>query len=69
MVYQFGIRLEIINIRIFMNVGIFKFRIFFILDSRITLMIEQLTIPCSIPPARHLVDSIYPCFEDNKYKI
>ena len=69
MVYQFGNRLELIVDRIFVNFGICKYWIFFILDSRITSMIQRLTIPYSIPAARQRVDSIYPRFEDNKYEI
>jgi hypothetical protein len=36
MVYLFGSRLELIVVRISVNAGIRKYRIFFILDSRIT---------------------------------
>jgi hypothetical protein len=69
MVYPFGNRLETIVVRIFVNTGIRKYRIFFILDSRITSTLQRLTIPCGIQAARHRVDLIYPRFEDNKYKI
>jgi hypothetical protein len=69
MVYQFGNRLELIVVRISVNVGIRKGRIFFILDSRITLTLQRLTLPWGILAARHRVDSIYPRFEDNEYKI
>jgi hypothetical protein len=69
MVYQFGNRLELIVVRISVNVGIRKCRIFFILDSRITSTLQRLTLPCGIPTVRHHVDSIYPQFKDNEYKI
>ena len=69
MVYQFGNRLELIIVRISVNVGIRKYWIFFILDLKITLMLQRLTIPCGILAAHHHVDSIYLQFEDNKYEI
>jgi hypothetical protein len=69
MVYPFGSRLELIVIRISVNAGIRKYRIFFILDSKITSTLQRLTIPCGIQVARHRLDLIYPRFEDNKYKI
>jgi hypothetical protein len=69
MVYQFRNRLELIVVRISINVGIRIGRIFFILDSRITSMLQRLTLSCDIPTVHHRVDSIYPRFEDNEYKI
>jgi hypothetical protein len=69
MVYQFGNRLKLIVVRISVNDGSRKSRIFFILDSRITSTLQRLTLPCGIPAAGHCVDSIYPRIEDNKYKI
>jgi hypothetical protein len=69
MVYQFGNRLELIVVRISINVGIRKGWIFLILDSKITSTLQRLNPPCDIPAARHRVDSIYPQFEDNEYKI
>jgi hypothetical protein len=69
MVYPFGNKLEAIVVRISVNTGIRKYRIFFILDSRITSTLQRLTIPYGLQVARHRVDLIYPRFEDNKYKI
>jgi hypothetical protein len=69
MVYPFGDKLEAIVVRISVNTGIRKYRIFFILDSRITSTLQRLTIPCSLQAACHCVDLIYSRFEDNKYKI
>jgi hypothetical protein len=68
-VYQFRNRLELIVVRISVKVGIRKGRIFFILDSRITSTLQRLTFPCGILATRYHVDSIYPQFEDNEYKI
>jgi hypothetical protein len=48
MVYPFGNRLEMIVVRISVNVGIRKCWIFFILDSRITSTLQWLTITCGI---------------------
>jgi hypothetical protein len=69
MVYQFENRLELIVVRISVNVGIRKGQKKFILDSRITSTLQRLTLPCGIPAVHHRVDSIYPRFEDNEYKI
>jgi hypothetical protein len=69
MVYQFRNRLELIVVRISVNVEIRIGRIFFILNSRITLTLQRLTLPCDILVVRHHVDSIYPRYEDNEYKI
>ena len=60
MVRQFGNRLELIVVRISINVGISKYQILFILDSRIPPTLQQLTIPYSIPAVHLRVNSIYP---------
>jgi hypothetical protein len=50
MVYQFGNKLELIVVRISVNIGIRKGQIFFILNSRITSMLQRLTLPCVYQP-------------------